>query len=65
MHASHRISALHLVNCATHLDSRSLPFWHPLPLKDSDRLVLLGDHLGGRPSMSVRGARNCKGHRRY
>ena len=26
----------------------------PLPFKDSDRLVLLGDHLGGRPGMSVR-----------
>jgi len=26
----------------------------PLPFKDPGRLVLLGDHLGGRPSMSVR-----------
>ena len=26
----------------------------PLPFKDSGRLVLLGDHLGGRPGMSVR-----------
>ena len=26
----------------------------PLPFKDADRLVLLGDHLGGRPGMSVR-----------
>jgi putative ABC transport system permease protein len=26
----------------------------PLPFQDADRLVLLGDHLGGRPSMSVR-----------
>ena len=26
----------------------------PLPFKDSDRLVLLGDHLGGRPGISVR-----------
>jgi len=26
----------------------------PLPLKDPERLVLLGDHLGGRPGMSVR-----------
>jgi predicted permease len=25
----------------------------PLPFHDPDRLVLLGDHLGGRPSMSV------------
>jgi len=25
----------------------------PLPLRDADRLVLLGDHLGGRPGMSV------------
>src|ERR1700756_4004202 len=26
----------------------------PLPFEDADRLVLLGDHLGGRPGMSVR-----------
>src|SRR5438552_309438 len=26
----------------------------PLPFQDADRLVLLGDHLGGRPGMSVR-----------
>jgi predicted permease len=26
----------------------------PLPFKDPDRLVLLGEHLGGRPGMSVR-----------
>jgi putative ABC transport system permease protein len=26
----------------------------PLPFKDGDRLVLLGDHLGGRPGISVR-----------
>jgi putative ABC transport system permease protein len=26
----------------------------PLPFKDPERLVLLGDHLGGRPGMSVR-----------
>jgi putative ABC transport system permease protein len=26
----------------------------PLPFRDSDQLVLLGDHLGGRPAMSVR-----------
>ena len=26
----------------------------PLPFHDADRLVLLGDHLGGRPGMSVR-----------
>jgi hypothetical protein len=26
----------------------------PLPFKDSNRLVLLGDHLGGRPGLSVR-----------
>src|SRR6266852_3933859 len=26
----------------------------PLPFKDADRLVLLGDHLGGRPGISVR-----------
>ncbi len=26
----------------------------PLPFQDSERLVLLGDHLGGRPGMSVR-----------
>ena len=26
----------------------------PLPFHDADRLVLLGDHLGGRPNMSVR-----------
>jgi predicted permease len=26
----------------------------PLPYKDPERLVLLGDHLGGRPGMSVR-----------
>lgn len=26
----------------------------PLPFKEPDRLVLLGDHLGGRPAMSVR-----------
>jgi predicted permease len=26
----------------------------PLPFPDADRLVLLGDHLGGRPGMSVR-----------
>ena len=26
----------------------------PLPFRDADRLVLLGDHLGGRPGMSVR-----------
>jgi predicted permease len=26
----------------------------PLPFKDSGRLVLLGDHLGGRPGLSVR-----------
>ena len=26
----------------------------PLPFKHSDQLVLLGDHLGGRPGMSVR-----------
>ena len=26
----------------------------PLPFQDAERLVLLGDHLGGRPSMSVR-----------
>jgi predicted permease len=26
----------------------------PLPFKDPERLVLLGDHLGGRPRMSVR-----------
>src|SRR5450432_4731225 len=25
----------------------------PLPFKDADRLVLLGDHLGGRPNVSV------------
>src|SRR5690348_16481705 len=25
----------------------------PLPFKDPDRLVLLGDHLGGRPAISV------------
>ena len=25
----------------------------PLPFRDADRLVLLGDHLGGRPGMSV------------
>jgi len=25
----------------------------PLPFQDADRLVLLGDHLGGRPGMSV------------
>src|SRR3954469_5064216 len=25
----------------------------PLPFKDADRLVLLGDHLGGRPGISV------------
>jgi len=27
---------------------------HPLPFQDADRLVLLGDHLGGGPGMSVR-----------
>src|SRR5215472_1379381 len=26
----------------------------PLPFQDANRLVLLGDHLGGRPGMSVR-----------
>jgi predicted permease len=26
----------------------------PLPFQDADRLVLLGDHLGGQPGMSVR-----------
>jgi hypothetical protein len=26
----------------------------PLPFQDADRLVLLGDHLGGRPGMFVR-----------
>src|ERR1700743_3485403 len=26
----------------------------PLPFKNPDRLVLLGEHLGGRPGMSVR-----------
>jgi predicted permease len=26
----------------------------PLPFQDADRLVLLGDHLGGRPGISVR-----------
>src|ERR1700719_1166433 len=26
----------------------------PLPFQDGDRLVLLGDHLGGQPGMSVR-----------
>src|ERR1700743_1718694 len=26
----------------------------PLPFNDPDRLVLLGEHLGGRPGMSVR-----------
>jgi MacB-like periplasmic core domain len=26
----------------------------PLPFKDSGRLVLLGDHLGGHPGLSVR-----------
>jgi predicted permease len=26
----------------------------PLPFQDADRIVLLGDHLGGRPGMSVR-----------
>ncbi|MGA2812628.1 MAG: ABC transporter permease [Candidatus Acidiferrum sp.] len=26
----------------------------PLPFRDADRLVLLGEHLGGRPGMSVR-----------
>src|SRR5258707_6424356 len=26
----------------------------PLPFQDADRLVLFGDHLGGRPGMSVR-----------
>src|SRR5579859_412490 len=26
----------------------------PLPFKDPDRLVVLGEHLGGRPGMSVR-----------
>src|SRR5258707_12961855 len=26
----------------------------PLPFQAADRLVLLGDHLGGRPGMSVR-----------
>src|SRR5580704_6887545 len=26
----------------------------PLPSKDPDRLVVLGEHLGGRPGMSVR-----------
>src|SRR3982074_883254 len=26
----------------------------PLPFPDADRLVLWGDHLGGRPGMSVR-----------
>jgi predicted permease len=26
----------------------------PLPFKQSDQLILLGDHLGGRPGMSVR-----------
>src|ERR1700756_2222198 len=26
----------------------------PLPFQDADRLVLLGDHLGGGPGMSVR-----------
>src|SRR5882762_493784 len=26
----------------------------PLPFQNADRLVLLGDHLGGRPGMSVR-----------
>src|SRR3954449_6617511 len=25
----------------------------PLPFKDADRLVLLGDHLGGGPNLSV------------
>ncbi len=35
----------------------------PLPFKDPDRLVLLGEHLGGRPGMSVRARRNRNLHR--
>jgi putative ABC transport system permease protein len=35
----------------------------PLPFKDPERLVLLGDHLGGRPGMSVR-AREIATYRR-
>jgi putative ABC transport system permease protein len=33
----------------------------PLPFRDADRLVSLGDHLGGRPGMSVR-ARDIAAH---